>query len=198
MIDESHATPPPHPAELPSATRERVLDAAERLFADRGLDAVSVRDITGAAGVNLGAINYHFGTKLKLISAVFERRIAPLTEERLRTLGAAEKAAGKKPAKLEAILEAIFRPAVEQSMDPRRGGATFGKLMARCLLDTHPAAEEAMRDHIQPLVKRFDAALLRAMPHLAPEDVFWRMHLLIGLCINLSCCWIGRCPTGAV
>ncbi len=162
------------------ATRDRVLDVAEQLFAERGLDAVSVRDITGAAGANLGAINYHFGTKEKLITAVLERRMAPLTEQRLRALDAAEKKAGKKAPSLEAVLEAMFRPQVEQAMDPGRGGATFGKLMARLFVDPNPAVENAMRVHIEPVAKRFDAVLLRVMPNLMAEDVFWRMHLLIG------------------
>jgi AcrR family transcriptional regulator len=168
------------PDELPAATRDRVLEVAERLFAERGLDAVSVRDITRAAGVNLGAINYHFGTKEKLIAAVFSRRMGPLTDERLHALEAAERAAGEEPPELEAVLEAMFRPAVEQTMDPKRGGATFGKLMARCLVDPNPVVEETMRGHFEPMVRRFDAVLLRVMPNLTPEDVFWRMHLLIG------------------
>ncbi len=78
-----------------SETRERVLDVAERLSAERGLNAVSVRDITGAAGVNLGAINYHFGTKEKRIVAVLKRRSVPLGQRRLYALEVVEKRAGK-------------------------------------------------------------------------------------------------------
>ena len=163
-----------------AGTRDRVFAVAEKLFAERGLDVVSIRDITGAAAVNLGSINYHFGTKDKLIAAVFDRRMGPLTEQRLRALDGAEKAAGNKPPRLEAVLEALFRPAVEQAMDVSGGGAAFGKLMARCLVDPHPVVEESMRKHFEPVVQRFDAALLRVMPELTPEDVFWRLHLLIG------------------
>lgn len=163
-----------------AGTHDRVLAVAERLFAERGLDAVSIRDITGAAEVNLGSINYHFGTKDKLIAAVFDRRMGPLTEQRLRALDEGEKGAGNKPPKLETVLEALFRPAVEQAMDIKGGGAAFGKLMARCLVDPHPVVEESMRKHFEPVVQRFDAALLRVMPKLTPEDVFWRLHLLIG------------------
>ncbi len=157
-----------------------MLEVAERLFAERGLDAVSIRDIIAAAGANLGAINYHFGTKDRLIEAVFERRLVPSIRERLRALAAVEKAAGDRPPKLEAVLEAIFRPVVEEAMDPGRGGGTFGKLMARCLVDPNPVMEKVMHSHISVMVKRFDAALLRAVPSLTPRDVFWRMHLLMG------------------
>ena len=168
------------PKKAPAETQERVLEVAERLFAERGLDAVSIRDIIAAAGANLGAINYHFGTKERLIEAVFERRLVPSTQERLRALEAVERAAGDRPPKLEAVLEAIFRPVIEEAMDPKRGGATFGKLMARSFVDPHPVMEKVMHSHFTPVVKRFDAALIRAIPCLTPGDVFWRMHLLMG------------------
>lgn len=161
-------------------TRDKILEVAERLFAARGLDAVSIRDIVAAAGANLGAINYHFGTLDGLIEAVFERRLIPSTQERLRALEAVENAAGDRPPKLESVLEAIFRPVIEEAMDPKRGGPTFGRLMARCFVDPNPVMERVMRNHFTAVVKRFDAALSRAMPNLSPEDVFWRMHLLMG------------------
>jgi AcrR family transcriptional regulator len=161
-------------------TRQRILDVAERLFARRGLDAVSVRDITRAARANLGAINYHFGTKRKLILAVFDRRMTPLTRERLSTLDALEQAAGRGTVPLERLLEAMFRPAVRHALDKQGGGAVFSRLMARLMLEPNPGLEPYLRAHIEPVVRRFDAALMRAMPSLSAEDVFWRMHLLIG------------------
>jgi AcrR family transcriptional regulator len=185
------------PRKAPVETRERVLEVAERLFAERGLDAVSIRDIIAAAGANLGAINYHFDTKDRLIEAVFERRLIPSTQERLRALETVEKAAGDRPPKLEDILEAIFRPVVEETMDPKRGGATFGKLMARCLVDPNPVMERVMQSHFSTMVKRFDAALLRTMPNLSPEDVFWRMHLLMGG-LHQSLLLLGRKPPPGV
>ena len=166
--------------EKPSPTRERLLDVAEQLLARRGLDAVSVRDITRAAGANLGAITYHFGTMRKLIVAVFERRMTPLSRQRLEALEAVEKAAGKGPLPLEGVLEAMFRPAVMEALDGERTGIVFGKLMARSMMDPSPYLEKYIHGHIEPVIRRFDAALMRAMPELTPEDVFWRMHLLVG------------------
>jgi len=161
-------------------TRQRILDVAERLFARRGLDAVSVRDITREARANLGAINYHFGTKRKLILAVFDRRMTPLTQERFSALDALEKAAGAGAVPLESLLEAMFRPAVLHALDKQGGGAVFARLMARLMLEPNPGLEPFLRTHIEPVVRRFDASLMRAMPNLSAEDVFWRMHLLIG------------------
>ncbi len=167
-------------AERSNATRERLLDVAEQLFAQRGLDAVSVRDITQAAGASLGAITYHFGTMRKLIVAVFDRRMAPLTRQRLEALDAVEKAAGDAPLPLERVLEAMFRPAVMEAMTGDRAGMVFGKLMARTMMDPNPNLEKYIHGHVEPVIRRFDAALMRAMPELTPEDVFWRMHLLVG------------------
>lgn len=181
----------------PSATRERLLDAAERLFARHGLDAVSVRDITRAADANLGAITYHFGTMRKLIVAVFDRRMAPLARQRLEALDALERAAGKGPLPLEGVLEAMFRPAVMEAMDGERTGIVFGKLMARSMMDPSSYLERYVHGHIEPVIRRFDAALLRAMPGLTPEDVFWRMHLLVGG-LHHSLLMMGRRPPGGV
>lgn len=172
-----------------------MLDTAERLFAERGPDAVSVRDITNAAGVNLAAINYHFGSKQALIAAVFERRMRPLTEARLRALDGVEAVAGDQPPKLEAVLDALFRPAVEQALDPARGGGTFAKLMARCLIEPNAVVEQTIRSDFETVVKRFDAALMRAMPGLTADDVFWRRHWLIGA-LHHSLLMLGRKPPG--
>ena len=68
------------------STRERILDAAERLFAAQGFHAVSVRDITAAAGVDVALVNYHFGGKHALFEDVFMRRAEVLNAERLRRL----------------------------------------------------------------------------------------------------------------
>lgn len=163
-----------------SDTRERILEVAERLFAERGLERVSIRDIIQAARANLGAINYHFGTKQKLIAALFERRLIPLDQQRLAALDAVEKAAGNQAPKLEAVLEAFIRPAVQQALDPSSGTATFRKLMARSFMEPNPALARLLHRHFEVVVRRFDAALLRAMPGLTRTDLFWRMHLTVG------------------
>src|SRR5438874_13218778 len=80
----------------PCDTRSRILDVAEELFGEQGLDRVSIRDITRTARVNLAAINYHFGSKEELIAAVFERRVVPVNEARLAALDRVEKSAGKR------------------------------------------------------------------------------------------------------
>ena len=79
----AQGTPPDDSA---ISSPERILSAAEKLFADNGFSAVSLRKVTSAAGVNLAAVSYHFGSKDGLIEAVLRRNIEPINEERLRLL----------------------------------------------------------------------------------------------------------------
>jgi len=159
-------------------TRSRVLDVAEVLFAERGLDRVSVRDITKKARVNLAAINYHFGTKSELIAAVFERRIVPLNQARLAALDQIEKASGAKGPRLEKVLEAFIRPALQQQS--LEGGGAFSKLFGRCLSEPNPSVEALLKKQFEPLAERMHAALQRSLPKLSRSEIFWRLKFTYG------------------
>ena len=161
-------------------TRSRILDVAEELFGELGLDRVSIRDITRKAKVNLAAINYHFGSKEDLIAAVFERRVVPVNEARLAALDAVEKSAGKRIPKLEAILEAFIRPALQSSLNASKGGTAFSKLFGRCLSEPSPEVEVRLKRQFEPLVERMDGALRRALPHLSRSEIYWRMKFTYG------------------
>jgi AcrR family transcriptional regulator len=164
----------------PAETRQRTIDAAEKLFALRGIEAVSIRDITRAAGVNLAAINYHFGTKYGLAAEVFKRCIDPLNARRLELLDKVEKNAGGKPPRLEAVLEAMIRPAVERGFDPSQDTETFLRLTGRCFSEPNTEIEQIIRTHFEKLIRRFDAAFLRSLPGLDPEELFWRIKFMVG------------------
>jgi AcrR family transcriptional regulator len=161
-------------------TRQRIIEAAEKLFARRGIEGVSIRDITQAAGVNLAAINYHFGTKSALAADVFKHCIDPLNRRRLELLDKVEKTTGSKPPKLEAVLEAMIRPAVERGFDQEQDSETFLRLTGRCLSEPNAEIEILVRAHFEKLIRRFDAAFLRALPGLEPEELFWRIKFMVG------------------
>jgi AcrR family transcriptional regulator len=160
--------------------RDRILDVAERLFAEKGVANVSIRDITRAAAANLGAINYHFESREKMIVAVFARRMTPLNEARLQALDRLEKAAGGKPPKVADILGAIIRPTVEQALNQKDGATSFHALMGRCHVELEPALQKWLRKEFEPVIRRFDAALRRAVPALPRNEVFWRMQFTVG------------------
>ncbi|MEO6034355.1 MAG: TetR/AcrR family transcriptional regulator [Verrucomicrobiota bacterium] len=161
-------------------TRSRILDTAEELFSEHGLDRVSIRDITRKARVNLAAINYHFGTKEDLVGAVFERRVIPVNQARMAALDGVEKAAGKKSPKLEEILGAFIRPTITYSLDPSQNNKTFSRLFGRCLTEPSPELEALLKKQFEPLVERMDAALMKTLPHLSRSEIFWRMKFTFG------------------
>src|SRR5438132_10462796 len=133
-------------------TRTRILDVAEELFGEEGIERVSIRDITDKAKVNLAAINYHFGSKEDLIAAIFEREVVPVNEARLAALDAVRRRSKKDP-KLEDILEAFIRPAVQCSIGKPKGGKAFSKLFGRCLSEPSPEIEALLKRQFEPLVE---------------------------------------------
>src|SRR5437660_735631 len=119
-------------------TKDRILDAAESLFLDHGFEATSLRQITAAAGVNLAAVNYHFGSKEELFQAVLTRRLDPMNQERIERLEKLEREASGKPLSCEKILFAMLIPALRLARDERRGGKNFLRLVGRAYADPAP------------------------------------------------------------
>ena len=93
-------------------TKTKILDAAEGLFAAHGFTSTSLRTVTAEAGVNLAAVNYHFGSKEQLIEAVFARRIGPLERRRLEMLDDEQQRAGSAPLSVERIFFTLIHPVV--------------------------------------------------------------------------------------
>ncbi len=162
-------------------TKSLILDVAERLFAEQGFAATSLRALTAAAGVNLAAVHYHFGSKEALLVAVFERRLAPLNEARLAGLDAELEAAAAqhRTPSLEALLERMFRPTIEMTAKP--GGEAFARLLARVHLDAESDSIETMfLAQFCSVRDRFMPALAAALPELPEQELVWRLHLAIG------------------
>jgi len=161
-------------------TKCLILNTAERLFAERGFSDVSLRQIIAAAGVNLAAVHYHFGSKEALIDEVLTRRISPLNAERITRLQQAEQRAGKKGPPLAHILEALVGPALRLSRDTGRGGDMFMQLIGRALSDPNEKLQDLVLRQIKVVADQFLPALRRALPHLPLEELYWRMHFTIG------------------
>lgn len=158
------------------ATSERVLDAAEALFARQGFRATSLREITDLADVNIAAVNYHFRSKEALLRAVYERSFLPLNEHRLALLTAAESAAAGEPPSLESILDAFFRPMMEAwEVNPN-----FILLVGRLQHEPDPELNGFIRGLYAEVIPRFLAAARRAQPDIAENDLFFWIHFLFG------------------
>ncbi len=161
-------------------TRDRILDTAETQFSDHGFRDVSLRRITTEAGVNIAAVNYHFGSKEALIAEVLTRVIAPINRERLRLLDQAELNHGSEPVPLEEILEALHRPVVDQLKQTGHRSSVFLKLAGRCLSEPADNFSDTLVDLLKVMISRFMAATQKALPNLNEADIFWRMHFSFG------------------
>lgn len=158
-------------------TRDRLLDTAENLFAQHGLQGTSLRAITRAAEVNLAAVNYHFQSKEGLIAAVFERRIQPLNTERLHLLDAAIRVADPPP--IEAVLRAFLGPALHLHASETPGAGCFMRLLGRAFAEPGEIKMQVL-SQFRPTAERFVDALSKAVPDLPRSDLLWRLHFLIG------------------
>jgi len=160
-------------------TKERILDTAERLFAQQGYAATSLRSIIAEAGVNLATVHYHFHSKEALLEAVVLRRSVPANQERLALLDRFEREAGGNPPPLEKVIEAFVAPTLQMSRDPRSGSMVFMQLLGR-LHAEGDLLPRILTSQFGDVLVRFGAALRAALPDLPPEDLSWRLNLAIG------------------
>lgn len=162
-------------------TKGKILDAAERLFAEHGFTTTSLRTITADAKVNLAAVNYHFGSKDALIEAVFARRLLPMNESRLSRLCELEHTYGIERIPLSRLIEAFVEPALALSRDRSRGSSVFIKLLGRSYTEPAPRLQESVRSMYQEVIDRFRPAFAAALPGLPSEELYWRLHFLVGV-----------------
>jgi len=167
-------------ARTPAATKVRILDAAEALFMEHGFEATSMRALTAAAGVNLAAVNYHFGSKEELFQAVLTRRLDPMNQERVELLSRLESKAAPAPLSCDRILMVLFVPALRLARDPARGGKNFLRLLGRAYADPAPFIRQFLSEQYAPMIARFKAAFGRALPHLPRRELSWRLHFIMG------------------
>ncbi len=163
-----------------AVTKVRLLDAAEALFMEHGFEATSLRLITAAAGVNLAAVNYHFGSKEELFQAVLTRRLDPMNQARVDLLTAFEQGAAPGPVACEKILSAMLIPALSLARDPERGGNNFLRLLGRAYADPAPFIRQFLSDEYAVMIGRFKAAFGRALPELPRRELSWRLHFIMG------------------
>ena len=158
-------------------TRNRILDAAERLFAERGYSGVSIRNIIDEAGVNIAAAHYHFGSKEAVLATVFRRRLEPINEERERLLATCIDAAGSRP-DIAAVLTAFIEPTLR--IGASEGERHFKLLSGRASTDPSPEVRRVLVEVYDAVARRFVEALRAACPDLSGEELFWRVACVYG------------------
>ena len=160
-------------------TRASILEAAERLYADRGFSDVTLRDIVAAAGVNLAAVNYHFGSKDELIAELFVTRSIATNRERLNELKAAEAAGGGR-ADIDAILRALVGPTLRGCLGPESERSAAARFMIRASIESVPPIRRIKNREIDHL-RKFAAAMRRSLPDCSDTDLYWGLHFALAL-----------------
>ncbi|HET9663349.1 MAG TPA: TetR family transcriptional regulator [Burkholderiales bacterium] len=158
------------------STKDRILGAAEELFAQFGFSGTSLRQVTSRADVNIAAVNYHFGSKENLVNEVFRRRMDDMTAHRLQALKAAVQ---QHPGELEPILAAFVEPALALAQD-RHGGGAFVRVVARAYAEKNDSLRKFLSDHYGHVLREFAKAIGACMPGLSKEELYWRLDFLAG------------------
>ncbi len=158
------------------STKERILDAAETLFAQFGFGGTSLRQVTSQADVNIAAVNYHFGNKENLVNEVFRRRMDEMSAQRLQQLQAATAA---EPYDLEAVLAAFVEPALAMAQD-RHGGGAFIRVIARAYAEKNDGLRRFLSDQYGHVLREFAKAIAQCVPGLSKEELYWRIDFLAG------------------
>ena len=161
-------------------TKDRLLDAAEELFLEKGFDQVSIRELAAAADVNLAAVNYHFQGKDNLYREVIKRRF---TKQRDRILGELEKvrasSAGVRPPVSQVIRSLVFHH-LSSALDDRRGGALLMRMQHELHSDSKDTGQLFLREMVAPVFRAYSAALLEACPGLGREQAAWVIASIVG------------------
>ena len=158
------------------STKDRILGAAEELFAQHGFAGTSLRQVTSRADVNIAAVNYHFGSKENLVNEVFRRRMDEMSRRRLAALEAAQAEA---PGELEPVLAAFVEPALAMAQD-RHGGGAFIRVIARAYAEKNDSLRKFLSDQYGHVLREFARAIATCVPELSKEELYWRLDFLAG------------------
>lgn len=158
------------------STKERILSAAEDLFAQFGFAGTSLRQVTNHAEVNIAAVNYHFGSKENLVAEVFRRRLDELSGKRLAALSEATQ---QHPGELEPILAAFIEPALALTLD-RQGGSAFVRVLARAYAEKNERLRKFLSDNYGHVMREFSKAIAACLPGVSKEELHWRLDFTAG------------------
>ena len=159
------------PKKSAESTRERILRAAERIYAASGFHGMSLRDVTLLAGVNLAAVNYHFGSKDKLIHALADRRLSPVNAHRLEQLDRLRQKHGNQAIPLEDLVSALIDPMFKALRQGKNNRAIMVRLVAQMMIDDPRRFSHLHRVFYKDVVDRFHHEMQRTLPHLNSHQI---------------------------
>lgn len=171
-----------------STTRDRILDAAEQLFAEHGFDGTSIREVTRAAGVNVAAVHYHFGSKEAVLRGVTDRIAGPINARRHDLLGDLLKGSDRGRPTLEELIDCFVRADVEVLLELQQRGPTVARFLGRTYSDQTEWIQEMAREQYAAATL-FYSHIGAALSHLDRDEVVWRVRQMVAVIVNLFATW---------
>ena len=168
-----------------SESKRCLLEVAEKLFAERGFESVSIRDVTQLAKANVAAINYHFGSRDGLIALIVTLSITPVNEERIVRLDTLEKKWSGKAVPLEEVIEVFTRPLLGAARKTELSEPLFCRLLGWIFSMPLENMPQAMEYQIRNVSDRFTRTLAKSLPTVSAEDLAWRFHFMSGSMIHM-------------
>ena len=160
-------------------TAAKILDAAEELFSEKGFAETSLRNITTKAGVNLAAVNYHFGSKKSLIHAVFSRYLDPFSiqfDQHIKSLTPEQK-------NLEFLLRLIVLTMNKSGLEDTRKFGVFMRLLGLAYTQGQGHLRKYLQAEYGEVFSRYMAEVNNVTPELNDEQRFWRIHFMLGAAV---------------
>ncbi len=160
-------------------TRNQIVRAAEKLFAEKGFRAMTLRDVTREAKVNLAAVNYHFGSKCNLMYEVIRSHIEPVNQERLDRLNQLSAEYAPEAIPLEHIFDTLFRPLFEHVAH-----SNFPQFMARVITEPADFMRKLHKTFFGELSQRYLSEIKLSYPELSEENLQYRLFLAVSTMIG--------------
>jgi len=160
--------------------KNRLLDAAEVLFCEKGFDRTSVRELTTAAGCNVAAVNYYFGGKDKLYAEMFRRQFGMMIQGNLDSISRVME--GPEPT-LEKLLYEVIGPPVRRVAQNERGGQVM-RLFIREVLNMQIAPESIAKDMKTKFFDHLGRAIVQFVPELAEENILMVVFSFDGVVLH--------------
>ena len=163
-------------------TRQRILEAAEKLFSVDGYSGVSLRQTTGEAGVDLALIKYYFGSKEGLFDAVLASRVDKMSELRLQGLAQVVIRPNSRDT-VEELLQVFLRPMLGKSLKEAKGLKNY-RLLIALVTNSRAWQDQVFKEHYDPVARQFIDALAATLPDVGWEDICWAFSFFLGSVVN--------------
>ncbi|WP_433187666.1 TetR/AcrR family transcriptional regulator [Actinoallomurus sp. CA-150999] len=162
-----------------ASTRERLIESAVRLFGERGIAATSLRALTDAAGTNVAAVNYHFGSKEGLLRAAIDQTMRAVNHERRRRLNELESA--PEPPSVAALVRAFVEPGADLVDGHGPSGPDIARFLGRVIGEPDPQVRQIFADQVNTVEGRYLAAMRDALPDLDEDHVGFAFTSMLGV-----------------